>query len=183
MCKWLNASGDGDPDKIIIKLEVVELNGHSPDNKDPITTFDIAPGLQPTFWVYAPKTRDMSTLNLYESIANPLLRVPSPTIRVEQDDVVWVVLENTHYLPHSIHLHGVIILLWITRKTAMMALVKPATWIPCRVKVRRMSLSHVSLVRCTITAMFNRTLTSLWVCRGCLLLRKIDQTTGLKHLT
>jgi FtsP/CotA-like multicopper oxidase with cupredoxin domain len=33
--------------------------------------------------------------------------VPSPTIRVEQDDVVWVVLENTHYLPHSIHLHGV----------------------------------------------------------------------------
>ena len=99
--------GDGDPDKIIIKLEVVELNGHSPDNKDPITTFDIAPGLQPTFWVYAPKTRDMSTLNLYESIANPLLRVPSPTIRVEQDDVVWVVLENTHYLPHSIHLHGV----------------------------------------------------------------------------
>ena len=99
--------GDGDPDKIIIKLEVVELNGHSPDNKDPITTFDIAPGLQPTFWVYAPKTRDMSTLNLYESIANPLLRVPSPTIRVEQDDVVWIVLENTHYLPHSIHLHGV----------------------------------------------------------------------------
>ncbi len=99
--------GDGDPDKIIIKLEVVELNGHSPDTKSPITTFDIAPGLQPTFWVYAPKTRDMSTLNLYESIANPLLRVPSPTIRVEQDDVVWIVLENTHYLPHSIHLHGV----------------------------------------------------------------------------
>ncbi len=99
--------GDGDPDKIVIKLEVVELNGHSPDVKSPITTFDIAPGIQPTFWVYAPKTRDMSTINLYESIANPLLRVPSPTIRVEQDDVVWIVLENTHYLPHSIHLHGV----------------------------------------------------------------------------
>jgi FtsP/CotA-like multicopper oxidase with cupredoxin domain len=99
--------GDGDPDKIVIKLEVVELNGHSPDVKGPITTFDIAPNIQPTFWVYAPKTRDMSTLNLYEPIANPLLRVPSPTIRVEQDDVVWLVLENTHYLPHSIHLHGV----------------------------------------------------------------------------
>jgi FtsP/CotA-like multicopper oxidase with cupredoxin domain len=99
--------GDGDPDKIIIKLEVVELNGHSPDVKTPITTFDIAPAIQPTFWVYAPKTRDMSTINLYESIANPLLRAPSPTIRVEQDDVVWIVLENTHYLPHSIHLHGV----------------------------------------------------------------------------
>ncbi|MEQ1635138.1 MAG: multicopper oxidase domain-containing protein [Methylococcales bacterium] len=102
-----DVDNDGDPDHIIIKLEVVELNGHSPDVKDPITTFDIAPGIQPTFWVYAPKTRDMSTMNLYDTRANPTLRVPSPTIRVEQDDVVWIVLENTHYLPHSIHLHGV----------------------------------------------------------------------------
>lgn len=99
--------GDGDPDKIIIKLEVVEINGRSPDVKEPITTFDIAPGIQPTFWVFAPKTRDMSTRSLYEPIANPLLRAPSPVIRVEQDDVVWIVLENTHYLPHSIHLHGI----------------------------------------------------------------------------
>ena len=99
--------GDGDPDKIIIKLEVVEINGHSPDVKEPITTYDIAPGIQPTFWVYTPKTRDMSTRSLYEPIANPLLRAPSPVIRVEQNDVVWIVLENTHYLPHSIHLHGI----------------------------------------------------------------------------
>ncbi|MCF7970705.1 MAG: multicopper oxidase domain-containing protein [Methylococcaceae bacterium] len=99
--------GDGDPDKIIIKLEVVELNGHSPDMPDLTATFDIAPGIRPTFWVYAPKTRDMSTKSLYELEANPLLRVPSPVIRVEQGDVVWLVLENTHYLPHSIHLHGV----------------------------------------------------------------------------
>jgi FtsP/CotA-like multicopper oxidase with cupredoxin domain len=99
--------GDGDPDKIIIKLEVAELNGHSPEVKTPVTTFDIAPGIQPTFWVFAPKTRDMSTLSLYEQQANSLLRVPSPVIRVEQDDVVWIVLENTHYLPHSIHLHGI----------------------------------------------------------------------------
>ncbi len=98
---------DGDPDKIVIKLEVVEINGHSPDVKEPITTFDIAPGIQPTFWVFTPKTRDMSTRSLYEPIANPLLRVPSPVIRVEQDDVVWIILENTHYLPHSIHLHGI----------------------------------------------------------------------------
>ena len=98
---------DGDPDKIVIKLEVVEINGHSPDVKEPITTFDIAPGIQPTFWVFAPKTRDMSTRSLYEPVANPLLRAPSPVIRVEQDDVVWIVLENTHYLPHSIHLHGI----------------------------------------------------------------------------
>jgi manganese oxidase len=102
-----DVDGDGDPDKIVIKLEVAELNGHSPDMKDPTTTFDIAPGIQPTFWVFAPKTRDMSTLSIYEPIANPLLRVPSPVIRVEQDDVVWLVLENTHYLPHSIHLHGI----------------------------------------------------------------------------
>lgn len=102
-----DVDGDGDPDKIIIKLEVAELNGHSPDMRDPTTTFDIAPGIQPTFWVFAPKTRDMSTLSIYEPIANPLLRLPSPVIRVEQDDVVWLVLENTHYLPHSIHLHGI----------------------------------------------------------------------------
>ena len=102
-----DTDGDGDPDKIIIKLEVVELNGHSPDMKDQTTTYDIAPGIQPTFWVYAPKTRDMSTKSLYELEANPLLRAPSPVIRVEQDDVVWIVLENTHYLPHSIHLHGI----------------------------------------------------------------------------
>jgi hypothetical protein len=102
-----DVDGDGDPDKIIIKLEVVELNGHSPDMKDPTTTFDIAPGIRPTFWVFAPKTRDMSTKSLYELEANPLLRVPSPVIRVEQNDVVWLVLENTHYFPHSIHLHGI----------------------------------------------------------------------------
>ena len=102
-----DVDGDGDPDKIIIKLEVAELNGHSPDMKDPTTTFDIAPGIQPTFWVFAPKTRDMSPLSIYEPVANPLLRAPSPVIRVEQDDVVWLVLENTHYLPHSIHLHGI----------------------------------------------------------------------------
>ncbi len=102
-----DVDGDGDPDKIIIKLEVAELNGHSPDMKDPTTTFDIAPGIQPTFWVFAPKTRDMTTLRIYEPVANPLLRAPSPVIRVEQDDVVWLVLENTHYLPHSIHLHGI----------------------------------------------------------------------------
>ncbi|MDD5580561.1 MAG: multicopper oxidase domain-containing protein [Methylobacter sp.] len=102
-----DVDGDGDPDKIIIKLEVAELNGHSPEVKEPVTTFDIAPGIQPTFWVFAPKTRDMSTLSLYEPVANSLLRVPSPVIRVEQDDVVWIVLENTHYLPHSLHLHGI----------------------------------------------------------------------------
>lgn len=99
--------GDGDPDHYIIKLEIAELNGHSPDMREPTTTFDIAPGVQPTFWVYTPKTRDMSTLSLYEPIANPLIRAPSPVIRVEQGDIIWIVLENSHYFPHSIHLHGI----------------------------------------------------------------------------
>ena len=99
--------GDGDPDHIIIKLEIMELNGHSPDFPGVVPTFDIAPGIQPAFWVFTPKTRDMSTKSFASAEANSLLRMPSPAIRVEQGDVVWLVVENTHYFPHSIHLHGV----------------------------------------------------------------------------
>ncbi|MBA3756250.1 MAG: multicopper oxidase domain-containing protein, partial [Nitrosomonas sp.] len=99
--------GDGDPDRIIIKLEIMELNGKSPDFPGLIPTFDIAPGIQPGAWVFAPKTSGMSTENFESVKANPLLRLPSPVIRVEQGDIVQIVLENTHYFPHSIHLHGV----------------------------------------------------------------------------
>jgi FtsP/CotA-like multicopper oxidase with cupredoxin domain len=99
--------GDGDPDLIIIKLEVIELNGHSPDFAGLVPTFDIAPGVQPGMWVFAPKTRGMSTSSFAGIDANPLLRAPSPVIRVEQGDVVWIQLENSHYFPHTIHLHGV----------------------------------------------------------------------------
>ncbi len=99
--------GDGDPDHIIIKLEIMEINGHSPDFAGVVPTFDIAPGIRPGFWVFAPKTRDMSTKSFASAEANALLRMPSPTIRVEQGDIVWLVVENTHYFPHSIHLHGV----------------------------------------------------------------------------
>lgn len=99
--------GDGDPDLIIIKLEVIELNGHSPDFAGLVPTFDIAPGVQPGMWVFAPKTRGMSTQDFASIQANPLLRAPSPVIRVEQGDVVWIQLENSHYFPHTIHLHGV----------------------------------------------------------------------------
>jgi FtsP/CotA-like multicopper oxidase with cupredoxin domain len=98
---------DGDPDHYIIKLEIMEVNGHSPDFAGVVPTFDIAPGIQPSFWVFAPKTRDMSTKSFASVEANPMLRMPSPPIRVEQGDVVWLVVENTHYFPHSIHLHGV----------------------------------------------------------------------------
>ncbi len=99
--------GDGDPDLIIIKLEVAELNGHSPDFDGLVPTFDIAPGIQPGMWVFAPKSRGMATNSFVGTDANPLLRAPSPPIRVEQGDVVWIQLENSHYFPHTIHLHGV----------------------------------------------------------------------------
>lgn len=99
--------GDGDPDRITIKLEVVELNGKTPDFEGVLPTFDIAPGVQPGAWVFAPKTSGMSTENFESIKANSLLRLPSPVIRVEVGDIVQIVLENTHYLPHTIHLHGV----------------------------------------------------------------------------
>lgn len=99
--------GDGDPDLIIIKLEVAELNGHSPDFAGLVPTFDMAPGIQPGMWVFAPKSRGMATNSFVGTDANPLLRAPSPAIRVEQGDTVWIQLENSHYFPHTIHLHGV----------------------------------------------------------------------------
>jgi FtsP/CotA-like multicopper oxidase with cupredoxin domain len=98
---------DGDPDVIHIKLEVVELNGFSPDGDYLMNTYNIAPGLQPSLWVYAPKMQGMAVKNFNSRVAHPLLRAPSPVIRVEQGDKVYITLENTHYLPHTIHLHGV----------------------------------------------------------------------------
>lgn len=98
---------DGDPDIINIKLEVVELNGASPDGEFVIPGYAIAPGIKPAMWVFAPKSRDMGVKNARSTEANALLRAPSPTIRVEQGDKVTITLENTHYFPHTIHLHGV----------------------------------------------------------------------------
>ncbi len=99
--------GDGDPDVIHIKLEVIELNGASPDGNYLINTYDVAPGIQPALWVFAPKSSGMALKNFNSKVANPLLRAPSPVIRVEQGDKVTITLENTHYFPHTIHLHGV----------------------------------------------------------------------------
>lgn len=99
--------GDGDPDVVTIKLEVVELNGRSPDMTEVIPAFSIAPGIQPGLWVFAPKIAGMATKNIETTEANEMLRAPSPVIRVEQGDTVQVVLENTHYFPHTIHFHGV----------------------------------------------------------------------------
>ncbi len=99
--------GDGDPDVIHIKLEVIELNGSSPDGDFFFPTYEIAPGIQPGLWLFSPKSRGMAAKHLLTDEANRLLRAPSPVIRVEQGDIVKITLENTHILPHSIHLHGV----------------------------------------------------------------------------
>ena len=98
---------DGDPDVIQLKLEVVEFNGNSPDGDYFINTYNIAPGIQPGLWAFAPKYSGMALKNFNSREARPFLRAPSPTIRVEQGDKVKITLENTHYLPHTIHLHGV----------------------------------------------------------------------------
>ncbi|HIF53622.1 MAG TPA: copper oxidase [Methylococcaceae bacterium] len=107
LIKGKDIDGDGDPDEIYIRLEVLELNGFSPDLADPVTTYDIAPGIQPGFWAFVPKNRGMSNKSAETLVANPLIRLPSPAIRVEQGDKVFITLENSHYFPHSIHLHGV----------------------------------------------------------------------------
>jgi FtsP/CotA-like multicopper oxidase with cupredoxin domain/Cu/Ag efflux protein CusF len=78
--------GDGDADEIDIHLEVDEIQE------------EVYPGQFETFWVFAPEGKGM---------CSPA-RVPSPTIRVEAGDHVRLHLHNTHYLPHTIHLHGTI---------------------------------------------------------------------------
>jgi FtsP/CotA-like multicopper oxidase with cupredoxin domain/Cu/Ag efflux protein CusF len=78
--------GDGDPDEITINLEIVEVEE------------EVYPGKFVTFWVFAPEAQGM---------VSPA-RVPSPTIRVEEGDHITITLRNTHYFPHTIHLHGTI---------------------------------------------------------------------------
>ena len=78
--------GDGDADEIDIHLEVDEIQE------------EVYPGQFESFWVFAPEGKGM---------CSPA-RVPSPTIRVEAGDHVRIHLHNTHYLPHTIHVHGTI---------------------------------------------------------------------------
>lgn len=105
--KGEDLDGDGDPDVIHLRLEVVELNGGSPDTGLPVASYEVVPGINPGLWVFAPKSFGMSTVNFESNVAKPLLRAPSPTIRIEQGDQVFITLENTHYLPHTLHFHGV----------------------------------------------------------------------------
>ena len=79
-----DVDGDGDADVIQIHLEVIEIQEQ------------VYPGEYVTFWVFAP----------LGSANGAPARLPSPTIRVEEGDVVYVTLHNTHYLPHTIHFHG-----------------------------------------------------------------------------
>ena len=78
--------GDGDPDEVDIRLEVIEVRQ------------EVYPGEVVTFWVFAPEGAGMTTV----------ARAPSPTIRVEEGDRIRITLSNTHYFPHTIHLHGTI---------------------------------------------------------------------------
>ena len=105
--KGRDLDGDGDPDEIHIRLEVAELNGSSPELKVPVTQFAIAPGIKPGFWVFVPKMFGMATENFESLKARSMLRLPSPAIRIEQGDRVRITLENSHYMPHTIHFHGV----------------------------------------------------------------------------
>ena len=106
MTKGDDLDGDGDPDEIHIRLEVAELNGASTLDDDTVTRFAIAPGVTPGLWVFAPKLVGMATENFESRWARSDLRLPSPAIRVEQGDRVRVTLENSHYMPHTLHLHG-----------------------------------------------------------------------------
>lgn len=104
--KGRDLDGDGDPDEIHIRLEVAELNGGSSIMPGPVTQYEIAPGIKPGMWVFAPKLVGMAAENFESRQARRALRLPSPAIRIEQGDKVLITLENTHYMPHTLHLHG-----------------------------------------------------------------------------
>ncbi len=98
--KGNDTDGDGDPDRIHITHEIAGINEENQSNID----YEIAPGVKPAFWAFAPKTRGMVE---EDSRASNLIRMPSPSIRIEQGDKVFLEVENTHYMPHTVHLHGV----------------------------------------------------------------------------
>jgi manganese oxidase len=75
---------DGNPRQVHFRLEVDEIQE------------EVYPGKFLTFWVFAP---------LGQATASAA-RLPSPTLRVQEGELVKITLYNTHYLPHTIHLHG-----------------------------------------------------------------------------
>lgn len=101
--KCCDLDGDGDADIINITLEVAELNGWHLTDDDLAVDSPIAPGIAPGFWVFTPK----STIEHAGPRFFDLARMPTAPLRVEVGDQVNLRMENTHYFPHTIHLHGV----------------------------------------------------------------------------
>ena len=106
--KCCDKDDDGDPDVINITLEVSEINGKEPPETGPNQSLTasqhIAPGVNPGMWAFTPKSTGMATEG---GPASNVVRFPSPAIRVEKTDTIHITLENTHYMPHTIHFHGV----------------------------------------------------------------------------
>lgn len=91
--------GDGDPDVVAVTVEALSVNGHNA-----ALSRALAPGVTPTMWVFAPKTRGIVVPG---TAAGELVRAPSPPIRVEAGDTLRLTVENTHYLPQSLAFPGV----------------------------------------------------------------------------
>lgn len=97
--KTNDRDGDGDPDVINVTLEITGIN----ERNETDVTQRIAPGIRPSFWTFSPKARGMVSRG---SKAEWLVQMPSVSLRAEEGDTIYLHVENTHYLPHTIHLHG-----------------------------------------------------------------------------
>lgn len=91
--------GDGDPDDIYVTLEIMGVN----EGNESDLNYEVAPGIEPSFWTFAPKTRGI--INQHSNSSN-LIRMPSPAIRVEENDRIYLEIENTHYMPHKFNIKG-----------------------------------------------------------------------------
>ena len=97
--KGTDRDGDGDPDVVEVTFEALSVNGHNA-----ALTRELAPGVTPAMWVFAPKTRGIVVPG---TPAGDLVRAPSPPVRVEAGDTLRLTVENTHYLPESLAFPGV----------------------------------------------------------------------------
>lgn len=100
--KCCDKDGDGDPDVINITLEAIERNGWELQDDALFAPYEIAPGVEVPYWAFVPKSTIKHSGDQFEQ----LTQLPSVPIRMEQHDTVNLKLENTHYFPHTIHLHG-----------------------------------------------------------------------------
>jgi len=84
-------SFEGDHDVVDVELEILSVG----DDDGPYGW-----GKGDERWVYAPKTRGVS-------LEDTVVRPPSTTLRVEEDDLLYLWVENSHSLSHSTVLDGV----------------------------------------------------------------------------